>query len=643
MNAVRDDTGLLGRLLTLTESPLAALAAAALSVLSFLMRLRGLGHSLINAPDEICHAIVARNFLEDPWHPKLLRHDWFGPEHDVWLHAWHSVQTWLHKPPLPLWSSACSLAAAGNDTFALRLPSAILAAATVFVVFQIGRELVGGLAGLVGAAGVAVLPAIQLITSGLLFSDVVDISLLFWSSLGVLFVARTMRTGLRRDAVLAGVCCGLAYLSKYALGAIVIGVAVAAWTLIRLGRAEPERARLRLSHLLMMLATAAATAGPWILYCHRRFPAEWAHEQAYVLRHLTENIERWGAPWQRLVFDYSIFLHHVFYAPVLAAALVTAPAALFRRRVGPVLISAWMLGVLVPHLFAASKTPSATLPGVPAGLLLFGVLFTEAASGRRFALGALLGALGAAFVLPPDMRRHFWPLNHVDSPPCLPEGRWVLVHVGLALCGGLAAFGVDALLRRRHDAGRNRITQAAWCAAFALAATLTVGLGWKAVRASDRAAAVVAEAGSMPAFAAEVTAKIPADALIIFDRPDVNVGLRLMFYSGRDRVSVSDAKRLVARRALETKGPKIYRATRDPAHPDRLSPRPSKSEDESPNDAAKPSADSRPGSRTGASVVRTAEVVAFDPDSGLSIVAWPMPAPDSAPASRPGRPKRSGG
>lgn len=619
----------------LLDRPLAALSAAILAVLSFFVRLRGLGHAQIATPDEACHAIVARNLLDDPSLPLLLRRNWFGPEHDAWLHPWHSVHVWLHKPPLPLWQSALSCSALDVDAFALRLPSAVLAAMAVFVIFLIGRELIGGLVGLVGAAAFAVLPAIQMFTSGLLFCDMVDVALLFWSSLGILFVARTMRTGLRRDAVLAGVACGFAYLSKYMLAGIVPGVALAAWILVRFGRAEPERARIRFVHLLWIAGAAAAVAGPWIVACRMRFPDEWAHEQAYALRHLTENIEGWGAPWRRVVFDYSEFLHQAFYAPALAAALVTAPTAFARRRIGPVLLLAWQTGVLAPHLLAASKTPSATLPGVPAALLLFGALFAEAARGGRFALGTLLGALSAAYLLPPEPRRNLWPRQDAISPPCWPEGRWVLVHVGLALCGGLAAVAVDALLRRRTEFGFGRRVRAAWTAAFVFAAVLTFGLGVKALRASGRVAALGDERPPMDAFVKEVSAKLPEDALIIFDRRDLDVALRLMLYSRRDCVSVPDSKLVLARRAVEGVGPKIFRATRDPSRPDMPSAPRRKPDGSDVEDAPRLTEDGSSRPRRAIAAVRPAGGIAFDADSGLSIVEWPLPSPTSAPASRP--------
>jgi len=72
---------------------------------------------------------------------------------------------------------------------------------------------------------------------GYLFSDHVDITLLFWVEVGVYGVVRAMRTGRWPAVLLAGVAQGLAYLSKSYPAAIITGLGCTAWLLprVRLG------------------------------------------------------------------------------------------------------------------------------------------------------------------------------------------------------------------------------------------------------------------------------------------------------------------------------------------------------------------------------------------------------------------------
>ena len=71
-----------------------------------------------------------------------------------------------------------------------------------------------------------------------------------------------------------------------------------------------------------------------------------------------------------------------------------------RSRAGLLLVYAWGFGVLIPYLLATSKTPSATLIGWPAFLLLLGVMISRGVAGDRWCLGGWLSAAVLAAVVP---------------------------------------------------------------------------------------------------------------------------------------------------------------------------------------------------------------------------------------------------
>ena len=109
--------------------------------------------------------------------------------------------------------------------------------------------------------------------------------------------------------------------------------------------------------------------------------------------HLYKNVEGWGAPWDRVVFDYLIAIYGVFYTPVVVAALAMLGKTIAGRHMGLWLSYAWILGVMTPHLYAVSKTPSATVIAMPACFMLLGCLVAEASRGKVEPLAALAGIL----------------------------------------------------------------------------------------------------------------------------------------------------------------------------------------------------------------------------------------------------------
>ena len=173
----------------------------------------------------------------------------------------------------------------------------MLATAAVGLTFLIGRSLFDRRTGLIAAALQASNPAITMLVQGYLFSDHVDISLLFWVEVGVYFLIRAARSGSNLDVLALGVAQGLAYLSKSYLAALLTGLAATIWLLPKLGLAACDDSKLKARHLALLVAATLATATPWTIYCARTFPLEFRHEHGYVFTHLSQGVENWGGPW----------------------------------------------------------------------------------------------------------------------------------------------------------------------------------------------------------------------------------------------------------------------------------------------------------------------------------------------------------
>ena len=182
-----------------------ALLCAILAV-NVLLKAPNLGHAALRPMDESFHALVARNLLYHPLEPTLIREPVLPYDRTDWLNN----HIWLHKPILPLWIMALSLKCLGISPLAIRLPSLVLSTAAVLLTYLITRRVYGAAPGLIAAAFQAVLPAIGMVVQGYVFSDAIDVNLLFWSELSLWL----MLLPNRKWIWLSGAAAGAAFLSK---------------------------------------------------------------------------------------------------------------------------------------------------------------------------------------------------------------------------------------------------------------------------------------------------------------------------------------------------------------------------------------------------------------------------------------------
>ncbi|MYK17529.1 phospholipid carrier-dependent glycosyltransferase [Candidatus Poribacteria bacterium] len=335
---------------------------------SSLLKFRHLGHASLGSADECCHALVAKNLLNHPFKPTLID----TPYLPTFAFDWGANHVWLHKPILGLWQIACSYWLFGVNTWALRLPSVILSTLAVWLTYLIGKELLSRQAGFIAATIQAFSPFLMRLIHGYQFSDAIDISLLFWTEFAIYFFVRALRTRKWAELALAGFGQGCAFLSKSYLALIVTGLVVTAWIAPALGMAKQTEIHIRGRHVLGLTGVFLLTALPWTLWTAIQFPVEFRHEHLYTWLHLTTDIENWAGPWHKVILVYGPRLYGIFYIPVCLATLVLFWKLFSEENIGLTLTYAWGFGVLIPHLLAATKTPSATLIGMPAFLLLFG-------------------------------------------------------------------------------------------------------------------------------------------------------------------------------------------------------------------------------------------------------------------------------
>lgn len=162
-------------------------------------------------------------------------------------------------------------------------------------------------------------------------------------------------------------------------------------------------------------------------------------ETLHVFRHLTENIEDWAAPWDRLPFDHWVQAFNYLYPAMLAGAIVTIVHANRSRDPKLWLVLAWAAGVAVPHLLSTSKPPVGTLIGWPAMCLMLGYMVSQAVRGDALAMGAWLGSMVSPILL--TMASFRGAGIGTDAPPAgemLRRNAWVIWHTLAAMGLGIA-------------------------------------------------------------------------------------------------------------------------------------------------------------------------------------------------------------
>ncbi|MCC7273216.1 MAG: glycosyltransferase family 39 protein [Alphaproteobacteria bacterium] len=351
--------------------------------------------------------------------------DLYGDEAQYWIWAKEPAFGYYSKPPLVAWLIAASTAILGDGAVAIKLPSALVHAATALVLFAIGRDLGGRAVAFWSAVVWATLPAVTL--SALIIST--DPPLLLCWALALHAFQRARRAPGFGWWLACGLWVGLGLLAKYAMGYFLLSAAL--YLL-----ATPSDRPLLWRRLPATLAVAAALLAPNIA---------WNVANGFAtIRHTGDNANLGGTLFNPGALAEFLASQFLVFGPIpflaLLAALATGGDADGRRLgffVWPTLVVACVIALLsrahanwaAPAYVAATPLAVAWLVGRGRGRLV------EVAVALHVAL-AVVVMLGPAAV-----RAAGWELPARYDP-------WRRVS-------GWAALGeeVGALRRRHRDAG----------------------------------------------------------------------------------------------------------------------------------------------------------------------------------------------
>jgi 4-amino-4-deoxy-L-arabinose transferase-like glycosyltransferase len=320
------------------------LAIAALPIL------HALGRWPLLEPDEGRNAEVAREMLE------LGR----------WAVPHFNHLPYLDKPAMLFWLAGGSLAVAGVNEFAARLPAAVSAIVTIALTYSLARRLTDGPRAILAAAVFATAPLVLVFARLVIF----DMPLTAFITLALWCLVRARLAGGAAWLIpAASLAMAAATLTK---GPVGVAVPLVSWIAGR-GALPPPRERTSVPTVLLAIVLFSAAVGWWVALVLRSEPdfLRYALVDETLLRFTSVARFHRGAPF----YSYLLTLAWGF-GPWCVVLIATAPDLLALRRLDTresraVRFTARVAAtMLLFFTLAASKRPQYILPAfVPLAIL----------------------------------------------------------------------------------------------------------------------------------------------------------------------------------------------------------------------------------------------------------------------------------
>lgn len=269
----------------------------------FLVYILPLGVSPAFVPDETRYAEISREMLnsEDYIVPRI------------------NGLRYFEKPVLGYWFNSLSIHLFGENSFAIRFPSALSAGLSALMVYILGYMFAGGItAGFFSAAifltfmGVFVIGQFSVLDS--MFSLFVTAGMI------VFRLADTSVCGTRKRffyLLILGILTGLAFLVKGFLAFVIPIVSIAPFLIWE------KRVREILSIPWLPLAAAIAVSLPWALAIHAKEPDYWNffifHE--HIKRFMGENAQHSQPFWYFILVFPALALPWTFLFPAMISGM----------------------------------------------------------------------------------------------------------------------------------------------------------------------------------------------------------------------------------------------------------------------------------------------------------------------------------
>lgn len=285
--------------------------------------------------DERYHALVAKNLIQHPLLPTL----YDNPVLPYDYKQWAGNHIWVHKQPVTLWGMALSIKVFGTNVLAVRLPSVLMAASTVYITYSIGRKLFNPRVGLIAAFFFAINGLIFDLVGARMATDHVDVFFMFFVTLSVLCAINFTQSKKIWWNLLCGVFVGAAILCKWLPALIVLPI----WLSLVLH--YQWRFKQFFFHGLLLVSVIILVALPWQLYIHAKFPLESAWESKYNVMHLYQDLENTSKPFYYYADVMRVSFGELIYLPFVWVILQGY------RRKNDGRYWALLIWIVIPFLF----------------------------------------------------------------------------------------------------------------------------------------------------------------------------------------------------------------------------------------------------------------------------------------------------
>jgi 4-amino-4-deoxy-L-arabinose transferase-like glycosyltransferase len=263
---------------------------------------------LIHEWDEKFHALAAKNLINHPLFPTLYDNPLLPYNYKDWVGNF----IWLHKPPLPLYTMAGSMALFGINEFEVRLPSVIFTTLGIYLTYYIGNYFFNKKTGYLAAFLYSINGLIIEITAGRVPTDHIDIFFLFFVELAIFFIIVYAKKKKTIYNILAGICIGAAVLSKWLPAYIVLPL----WLFIIIDSKNFERKTIVLQFFLLIIVSLIIFL-PWQFYIYHYYPLEASYEASLNFQHITQNLDNQGRPFYWFISVIRINYGELIYVPLI--------------------------------------------------------------------------------------------------------------------------------------------------------------------------------------------------------------------------------------------------------------------------------------------------------------------------------------
>jgi 4-amino-4-deoxy-L-arabinose transferase len=240
--------------------------------------------------DEQYHALVAKNLVKTPFHPKLYPQEILPYDFSIWSDNY----TWLHKQPLFLWQIALSIKCFGVNALAVRIPSICMHGIATLFLYSIGKRIHSQQVGFYGALFFAVAFYPLQLVAGRFSTDHNDLAFGFYILGSFWAWVRYQENKQTKYLLFVGLFSGGALLVKWLVGLLIYAI----WGIVLLTQNHWDKTLLKkFIPLFGAFALSMLVFIPWQGYILNQFPIEASHELALNARHFTEPIENHGGDY----------------------------------------------------------------------------------------------------------------------------------------------------------------------------------------------------------------------------------------------------------------------------------------------------------------------------------------------------------